>query len=600
MLSLEAGSVVGGKYRLERPLAGGAMGFLWVARHLQLDVEVAIKFMMPQHADSPVARARFEREAKASAQLRTPNVVHVYDYGLEGDTPYLAMELLEGEDLDAYLKRCGRLAPAETLGIISQVCKALRRAHEVGLIHRDLKPANIFLARQGEEIVKILDFGVAKSTGTGLAADATKTGTLIGSPHYMSPEQVRRSKTIDYRSDLWSLGVIIFQCITGQLPFPGEELGDVLVEICTGDIPVPSQLAPDLWPELDQFVERALKREPAERFQSASELARAFAAAVQRTPLPEPRGAMDSSVAMAQGVAVAHGGAPAHGSAPGSGGAMAHGGAPGSDGARAAHGSAPGSDGARAAHGSAPGLGGAIAHGGAMAAHGSAPGLGGAMAHGGAPGSDGAPPAQGSAPVFRGGTVALDDAAAAGGTVVAGGTLVAGRMSIPGPGGVHGPGGTLAAGGTLEAVGGALPPQADRRSSARALIAVFAGALTIGAGVAALVLLRSPVPEAPATPAAIPSPGAQEPAPSPSPVPQDPAPPPSPAAQEPAAPPATALPAASSSAAAGAATPPAAPSTGAARGASRPARPPAPPPPRRASPAPSNKGPSERDPTFGF
>ncbi|WP_437754509.1 serine/threonine-protein kinase [Sorangium sp. So ce1389] len=589
MLSLEAGSVVGGKYRLERPLAGGAMGFLWVARHLQLDVEVAIKFMMPQHADSPVARARFEREAKASAQLRTPNVVHVYDYGLEGDTPYLAMELLEGEDLAAYLKRCGRLPPAETLGIISQVCKALRRAHEVGLIHRDLKPANIFLARQGEEIVKILDFGVAKSTGTGLVADATKTGTLIGSPHYMSPEQVRRSKTIDYRSDLWSLGVIIFQCITGQLPFPGEELGDVLVEICTGDIPVPSQLAPDLWPELDQFLERALKREPAERFQSASELARAFASAVQRTPLPEPRGAMDSSVAMAQGGARgADGARAALGSAPGSGGAMAAQG-----GALAALGSAPGSGGAMA-HGSAPGSGGA------PAAQGSAPGSGSAMAHGSAPGSDGAPAAQGSAPVFRGGTVALDDAAAAGGTVVAGGTLVAGRMSIPGPGGVHGPGGTLAAGGTLEAVGGALPPQADRRSSARALIAVLAGALTIGAGVAAVVLLRSPVPEAPAMPAAIPSPGAPESAPSPSPVPQDPAPPPSPAAQEPAAPPASALPAASSSAAAGAAAPPAAPSTGAARGAARPARPPAPPPPRRASPAPSNKGPSERDPTFGF
>ncbi|WP_338111462.1 protein kinase domain-containing protein, partial [Sorangium cellulosum] len=122
----------------------------------------------------------------------------------------------------------------------------------------------------------------------------------------MSPEQVRRSKTMDHRSDLWSLGVIIFQSLTGQLPFPGEELGDVLVEICTGDIPVPSQLAPDLWPELDQFLARALKREPAERFQSASELAHAFAAAVHRTPLPAPRDAMDSTGALA-----ALGGAPA-------------------------------------------------------------------------------------------------------------------------------------------------------------------------------------------------------------------------------------------------------------------------------------------------
>ncbi|WP_433930348.1 protein kinase [Sorangium cellulosum] len=581
MLSLEAGSVVGGKYRLERPLAGGAMGFLWVARHLQLDVQVAIKFMRPQHADSPVARARFEREAKASAQLRTPNVVHVYDYGLEGDTPYLAMELLEGEDLAAYLVRRGRLAPAETLGIMVQVCKALRRAHEVGLIHRDLKPANIFLARQGEEVVKILDFGVAKATGTGLAADATKTGTLIGSPHYMSPEQVRRSKTMDHRSDLWSLGVIIFQCVTGQLPFPGEELGDVLVEICTGDIPVPSQLAPDLWPELDQFLARALKRDPAERFQSASELAHAFAAAVHRTPFPEPRDAMDSTGALA-----ALGSAPALGR-PGAGSAPALG-------ALAALGSAPalGVPGP----GNTPALGSAPSH--APPGSGNTPALGSAPSHAppgsgntntpapGAPGSD-------SAPAFRGGTVALDVGVGAGGTLTAGETVVAGRMQVPG--GVPGPGGTL------EAVGGALPAPPERRaSSSRALPAVVASALTVAAGIVAVVVLRSPAPDAPVTPADMPSPVAQEPAAPPTPVAQEPATPPASAEQEPATPPSSALPAASSSASAEPATPPAASPSGAPR-AARPARPSSPPPPRRPAPAtPTSKGASERDPTFGF
>ncbi|WP_437974907.1 serine/threonine-protein kinase [Sorangium sp. So ce295] len=549
MLSLEAGSVVGGKYRLERPLAGGAMGFLWVARHLQLDVEVALKFMMPQHADSPVARARFEREAKASAQLRTPNVVHVYDYGLEGDTPYLAMELLEGEDLAAYLARHGRLEPEELLGIVSQVSKALRRAHEVGLIHRDLKPANIFLARQGEEVVKILDFGVAKAIGTGLAADATKTGTLIGSPHYMSPEQVRRSKTIDFRSDLWSLGVIIFQCLTGQLPFPGEELGDVLVEICTGDIPVASQLAPNLWPELDRFLERALKREPAERFQSASELARAFAAAVQRTAVPDSRDSLDSTEALAHGVAPAHGGAQALGSAP-------------------AHGVAQ-------AHGIAQALGIPPAHG---VAH----------AHGVAPAG--------------GGTVALDDAVTAGGTLAAGGTVVEDRTRVPG--GVVGAGDTLAAGGTLtasgtlEAVGGALSPPVDRRAPSRAVLAVAASVLVVGLGIAAVVLLRSPAPEVTASPATTSPPDAPASAAPPTRVEEVPAAPPPDTSAVPATPASSAP---TSAASASAAAPSAAPPPGAAKATPRPTRPQAPPPARRPSQgAPSSKGASEKDPTFGF
>ncbi|WP_437904917.1 serine/threonine-protein kinase [Sorangium sp. So ce327] len=550
MLSLEAGSVVGGKYRLERPLAGGAMGFLWVARHLQLDVEVALKFMMPQHADSPVARARFEREAKASAQLRTPNVVHVYDYGLEGDTPYLAMELLEGEDLAAYLARHGRLEPEELVGIVSQVSKALRRAHEVGLIHRDLKPANIFLARQGEEVVKILDFGVAKAIGTGLAADATKTGTLIGSPHYMSPEQVRRSKTIDFRSDLWSLGVIIFQCLTGQLPFPGEELGDVLVEICTGDIPVASQLAPNIWPELDRFLERALKREPAERFQSASELARAFAAAVQRTAVPDSRDSLDSTEALA------HGGAPAHGVAHALGSAPAHGVAP--------------------AHGIAQALGIPPAHG---VAH----------AHGVAPAG--------------GGTVALDDAVTAGGTLAAGGTVVEDRTRVPG--GVVGAGDTLAAGGTLtasgtlEAVGGALSPPVDRRAPSRAVLAVAASVLLVGLGIAAVVLLRSPAPDVTASPAATSPPDAPASAAPPTQVEEVPAPPPPDTSAVPATPASSAP---TSAASASAAPPSAAPPPGAAKAAPRPGRPQAPPPASRrpSQGAPSSKGASEKDPTFGF
>ncbi|HTN89141.1 MAG TPA: protein kinase, partial [Sorangium sp.] len=281
MTSLAEGSVIAGRYRLERMLARGGMGSIWVARHLQLDVGVAVKLMASEYAASTTARARFEREARAAAQLKIPNVVHVHDYGIEDDTPFLVMELLEGEDLETRLAREGRLTGAATLTIVTQVCKALRRAHETGIIHRDLKPANLFLSRQDEdELVKILDFGIAKAEGMLLAGKETKTGTLVGSPYYMSPEQVRRSKSLDRRSDLWSVGVIIYRCLTGRLPFPGEEIGEVFVAICTEDFPLPSSLAPELGPEVDRFFARALMRDPEHRFQSASELAEAFHAAI--------------------------------------------------------------------------------------------------------------------------------------------------------------------------------------------------------------------------------------------------------------------------------------------------------------------------------
>ncbi|WP_437594308.1 protein kinase domain-containing protein [Sorangium sp. So ce1000] len=312
MNSLAEGSVIAGRYRLDRVLARGGMGSIWVARHLQLDAAVAVKLMAPEYAASSTARARFEREARAAAQLKNPNVVHVHDYGIEDDTPFLVMELLDGEDLETRLSREGRLSRAATLSIVTQVCKALRRAHEVGIVHRDLKPANLFLSRQDEdELVKVLDFGIAKAQGTLLAGNETKTGTLVGSPYYMSPEQVRRSKTLDWRSDLWSVGVIAFRCLTGGLPFPGEEIGEVFVAICTEDVPLASSVVPQLGPDVDGFFARALARDPALRFQSASELAEAFGAAVSAAG-SETRSLQRS--APAEGVSpplAVHGGAPA-------------------------------------------------------------------------------------------------------------------------------------------------------------------------------------------------------------------------------------------------------------------------------------------------
>ena len=298
---LEAGHVIAGRYRLDRALAKGGMGCVWMGHHLQLDVGVAVKLMAPELAADAEARARFEREAKACAQLRIPNVVQIYDFGIEEGAPFLVMELLEGEDLQTVLDREGRLTKGATKVILDQLCRGLCRAHEAGVVHRDLKPANVFLSRHGtEQIVKILDFGIAKATGPASGARATGTGALLGSPHYMSPEQVRSTARVDLRTDLWALGVIVFRCLTGALPFPSDQIGEVLVDVCTAPIPLASQLAGDLGPDVDRFFERALSRDLAARFQSAAELAEAFAVLAGEGPALLSASAPATTVASAQ------------------------------------------------------------------------------------------------------------------------------------------------------------------------------------------------------------------------------------------------------------------------------------------------------------
>jgi len=278
VLTLHEGQLIAGKYRLFHPLAKGGMGSVWLAKHLSLDVPVAIKFMDPRYADLNDLRARFEREAKAAAQLRIPNVVQIYDYGMEEDTPYIAMEFLRGEDFNARLAREGRLPVHDTVAILTQVCKALRRAHDEGIVHRDLKPANVFLMVQDDELlVKVLDFGIAKVLRSETGEDATKTGEVMGSPAYMSPEQVRGAKDIDHRTDLWSLGVITYRALTGLLPFPGTNTGDMFVRICTDQPVAPTKLAPDLDPRVDAFMTKALSKDPSLRFASAKEMSDALA-----------------------------------------------------------------------------------------------------------------------------------------------------------------------------------------------------------------------------------------------------------------------------------------------------------------------------------
>jgi serine/threonine-protein kinase len=283
-------ALVAGKYRLTSLLGRGGMGSVWAGVHATLGTKVAVKFIDAEHVDSAEARRRFENEARAAAALRSKHVVEVYDHGVMDDgRPFIVMEFLDGEPLDRRLDRLGRLPPKDTARIVQMVCRALAKAHAAGIVHRDLKPENVFLVwddEDGADVAKVVDFGIAKFTEpAGTASSATRTGSVLGTPYYMSPEQARGLRSVDHRSDLWSVGVIAFRCMTGHLPFEGEAVGDVLVKLCTAPMPRPSLLAPDLPPAFDAWLLHALEREPRARFQSAADLARSLAAVCGLTPL---------------------------------------------------------------------------------------------------------------------------------------------------------------------------------------------------------------------------------------------------------------------------------------------------------------------------
>ncbi len=289
MSSISAGRVIAGKYQLERPLAQGE----W-ARSGSRATSSSRPLSRSNSSSGAWLISRGAREVRARGEgvsaAPGPHVVQIYDYGVEDDnTPYMVMERLHGEDLSTRLTRETRLSLLAVDDIVRQVAKVLRRAQEAGIVHRDLKPGNIFLVRgEDEEIVKVLDFGVAKIPRSISSEEMTKSGILVGTPRYMSPEQARGVKTIDHRSDLWALAVIAFRAITGELPFQGDELGDVIIKICVDSIPTPSELVPGLSPAIDRFFERAFEREPDQRFQSAGDLSKAFTAAIGRPSLSDP------------------------------------------------------------------------------------------------------------------------------------------------------------------------------------------------------------------------------------------------------------------------------------------------------------------------
>ncbi len=285
-MQLAANVVVAQRFRLNRQLGRGGMGAVWHASDLRLDKACAVKFIEGEFAAMPEAQSRFQREAKAAAALNSPHVVTIYDHGVWEGTPYIAMELLEGEDLGKRLTRVGRLSPTECCDILTQVQRALTKAHAAGIVHRDLKPDNIYLVpdEEGRELAKVLDFGIAKSATSSLDGSNTKTGAMLGTPYYMSPEQAQGIKAVDHRSDLWSLGVIVFQALTGRLPFESEALGDLLVKIIVAPQPMPSQYVQDLPQSFDEWWTKALQRDPSHRFQSAKELAEELRASLGLGP----------------------------------------------------------------------------------------------------------------------------------------------------------------------------------------------------------------------------------------------------------------------------------------------------------------------------
>ena len=288
MQPLSSGLVIAERYRLERKLGAGGMGSVWLATDLSLDSTCAIKLVDPDKVGNEEVRVRFQREARAAAQIRSANVVDVFDHGLWNDMPFIVMEYLEGEDLGARLESKGRLDLRETYEIVAQVARALVRAHAMGIVHRDLKPENIFLVPGDDhEVAKVLDFGIAKLDQYSLRDKTTKTGSFMGTPYYMSPEQAR-GKNIDWRSDLWALGIIVFQCLTGKPPFESEALGDLMGMILYDPIPRITDRDSSLPPEIEEFWQRAINRDRELRFQSAKELSDTLAntAMLERREVP--------------------------------------------------------------------------------------------------------------------------------------------------------------------------------------------------------------------------------------------------------------------------------------------------------------------------
>ncbi len=339
-LSVAPGDILAEKYRVLNVLGAGGMGVVVAAEHIELQEKVAIKFLLDEASENSELSERFLREARAAVRIRSEHVVRVIDVGkLPSGAPYMVMEYLEGEDLSETVER-GPLPIADAVDYVIQACEAMSVAHGEGIVHRDLKPANLFLSKRpdGSPIVKVLDFGISKLTTTQESLSLTHTQATMGSPLYMSPEQMRSSKNVSRSADIWSLGVILYELLAGDVPFSGQTYPEVLVKVM-GDEPRPLRaLRGEVPLGLELLVQQCLSKAPESRPQSAAALAVALSAFAShrtaglqnrlRRSLSEPAlapVALEGTRVEAGGAAPLGSGESAAGAGPGASGSAANG-----------------------------------------------------------------------------------------------------------------------------------------------------------------------------------------------------------------------------------------------------------------------------------
>ena len=282
MTPVQEGQVLAGKYRVERVLGVGGMGVVVSAMHIQLEERVALKFLLPEALGNPEAVERFAREARAAVKIKSVHVARVSDVGtLETGAPYMVMEFLHGQDLSGLIRDRGFLPCQDAVDFVLQACEALAEAHALGIVHRDLKPANLFMiiAADGAPCIKVLDFGISKITTPGSSGDyaMTKTQAVMGSPLYMSPEQMTSSRDVDGRADIWAVGTILYELMAGRPPFLGETMPQLCGMILQEAPPLPRLFRPDMPEGLQAVLLRCLEKDRNRRFGNVGELAAALA-----------------------------------------------------------------------------------------------------------------------------------------------------------------------------------------------------------------------------------------------------------------------------------------------------------------------------------
>jgi serine/threonine protein kinase len=290
---IREGELLAGKYRVESLLGEGGMGYVVSAIHGQLGQRVAVKLLAPELSQNPDACARFLREARAAVRIHSEHVARVVDVGeLDNGAPFMVMEFLSGNDLARELEARQQLEIGTAIDYVLQACEAVAEAHSIGLIHRDLKPANLFLTRRpdGSPLVKVLDFGISKAmTPEGSSEPApnlTAAQSLLGSPAYMSPEQARRPRSVDARTDIWSFGVVLYEFLAGQTPFPGDVPLEVLTASGTDPMPSLTAVRPDVPRELEAVIAKCLEKKPEDRYQTVAEFATALGPFAPNSSIP--------------------------------------------------------------------------------------------------------------------------------------------------------------------------------------------------------------------------------------------------------------------------------------------------------------------------